>query len=79
MFCLKNPTVYDVRGLIFGLSPSTADYNFEKGLTLLEKTLQAQMPARKFGSLTAFLDWVQQHPVLTMDVTEVRIQRPKDQ
>lgn len=78
LFCLKNPTVYDVRGLIFGLSSSTADYNFEKGLTLLEKTLEAQMPARQFESLTAFLDWVQKHPVLTIDVTEVRIQRPKD-
>jgi hypothetical protein len=79
LFCLKNPTIYDVRGLIFGLSASTADYNFEKGLALLEKALNAHMPARQFESLTAFLDWVQQHPVLTIDVTEVRIQRPKDQ
>ena len=79
LFCLKTPTIYDVRGLIFGLPASTADYNFEKGLALLEKALHAHMPARKFESLTAFLDWVQQHPVLTIDVTEVRIQRPKDQ
>lgn len=78
LFCLKNPTVYEVRGLIFGLSASTADYNFEKGLVLLEKALDAQMPARQFGCLTAFLDWVQQHPVLTIEVTEVHIQRPKD-
>jgi hypothetical protein len=79
LFCLKNPTVYDVRGLILGLSSSTAEYNFEKGLALLEKALDAHMPARRFGCLTTFLDWVQQHPVLTIDVTEVRIQRPKDQ
>jgi hypothetical protein len=83
LFCLKNPTVYQIRGLIFGLSASTADYNFEKGLALLEKALDAQLPARQFGCLTAFLDWVQQHSVLTIDVTEVRIQRqgaapPKD-
>ena len=78
LFCLKNPTVYDVRGLIFGLASSTAEYNFDKGLALLEKALDGQMPARQFECLPAFLEWVSHHPVLTIDVTEVRIQRPKD-
>jgi hypothetical protein len=78
LFCLKNPTVYDVRGLIFNLPTATADYNFEKGLVILEKALDTQKPARSFESLEAFLLYVKDHPNLTIDVTEVFIQRPQD-
>jgi hypothetical protein len=78
LFCLKNPTVHDVRGLIFDIPTATADYNFDKGLTILEKALETHLPARSFEDLLAFLEYVKNHPILTIDVTEVHIQRPKD-
>lgn len=78
LFCLKNPTVHDVRGLIFDIPTTTADYNFDKGLTILEKALETHLPARSFENLPAYLEYVKNHPVLTIDVTEVHIQRPKD-
>lgn len=78
LFCLKNPTIYDVRGLIFNLPTATADYNFEKGLAILEKAVEAHQPARSFESLESFLLYVKDHPHLTIDVTEVFIQRPQE-
>ena len=78
LFCLENPTIGDVRGLIFNLPTATADCNFEKGLIILEKSLDSHLPARSFENLEAFLACVAQHPDLTIDVTEVHIQRPKD-
>ena len=78
LFCLKNPTIGDVRGLIFDLPTATADYNFEKGLVILEKSLDSHLPARSFENLEAFLAYVAQHADLTIDVTELHIQRPKD-
>lgn len=67
-----------MRGLIFNLPTATADYNFEKGLCILENALDNHLPARNFENLEAFLAYVAQHPDLTIDVTEVHIQRPED-
>ncbi len=78
LFCLKNPSICDVRGLIFGIPTATADYNFEKGLSILEQSLDGHMPARCFENMAVFLAYVSAHPHLTIDVTEVKIQRPKD-
>ena len=74
----ENPTIGDVRGLIFDLPTAIADYNFEKGLVILEKSLDSHLPARSFENLEAFLAYVTQHADLIIDVTELHIQRPKD-
>lgn len=78
LFCQKNPTVHDVRALIFNLPTSTADYNFEKGLAILNKALSAFQPAQSFTNLAAFLAYFRHHSHLTIDVTEVFGQRPKN-
>ena len=78
LFCQKNPLVNDVRALIFKLPTTTADYNFEKGVALLDKAMSAFQPARHFADLAAFLAYFKQHPHLTIDVTEVYVQRPQD-
>lgn len=77
-FCLKNPTICDVRGLILNLPTATADYNFEKGLNILKKSLDNHLPARSFENLEHSLAYVAQHADLIIDVTEVHIQSPKD-
>lgn len=78
LFCQKNPLVHDVRALIFGLPTATADYNFEKGVAILEKALAAFQPARSFANLAEFLTYFRHHSHLTIDVTEVYMQRPKN-
>lgn len=78
LFCQKNPTIHDVRALIFNLPTATADYNFEKGLSILEKALAAFQPVISFANLTEFLAYFRHHPHLTIDVTEVYVQRPKN-
>ena len=78
LFCQKNPTVHDVRALIFNLPTATADYNFEKGMTVLEKALAAFQPAQQFADLAEFLAYFRHHAHLTLDVTEIYVQRPKD-
>ena len=78
LFCQKNPLVHDVRALIFGLPTATADYNFEKGVAILEKALVGFQPARSFANLTEFLAYFRHHSHLTIDVTEVYMQRPKN-
>lgn len=78
LFCQKNPLVHDVRALIFGLPTATADYNFEKGVALLDKALAAFQPAQSFANLAEFLAYFRHHPHLTIDVTEIYVQRPKN-
>ena len=78
LFCQKNPTIHDVRALIFNLPTATADYNFEKGMALLDKTLLAFRPAQQFADLTEFLVYFRHHAHLTIDVTEIAVQRPQN-
>lgn len=78
LFCQKNPTIHDVRALIFNLPTATADYNFEKGMVLLDKALLAFRPAQPFADLTEFLAYFRHHAHLTIDVTEVAVQRPQN-
>ena len=78
LFCQKNPTVHDVRALIFDLPTATADYNFEKGMAILEKALLAFQPAQSFATVAEFLAYFRLHTHLTIDVTEVYVQRPKN-
>lgn len=78
LFCQKNPTVHDVRALIFNLPTATADYHFEKGVRVLEKALTAFRPAQQFADLAGFLAHFQHHPHLTLDVTEIYVQRPQN-
>lgn len=68
LFCLKNPTISDVRELIFDLPTASANYNFEKGLVILEESLDSPLLARSFESLEAFLAYVAQHTNLTIGV-----------
>ena len=77
-FCQKNPTVHDVRALIFNLPTSTADYKFEKGLAILNKALSAFQTAQSFANLAGFLAYFRHHSHLTIEVTEVFVQRPKN-
>lgn len=78
LFCQKNPTIHDVRALIFNLPTATADYNFEKGVIILTKALAAFQPAQHFADLTEFLAYFRHHPHLTLDVTEIYVQRPQN-
>ena len=78
LFCQKNPTIHDVRALIFNLPTATADYNFEKGMALLDNALLAFQPAQHFADLTEFLAYFRHHAHLTIDVTEIAVQRPQD-
>ena len=76
LFCQKNPLVHDVRALVFNLPTATADYNFEKGATILAKALEPVQPAQKLANLAEFTACFRGHSHLTIDVTEVYVQRP---
>lgn len=77
LFCQKNPTVHDVRALIFDLPTATADDNFTKGAAILAKALTGFQPAQSFANRADFSAHFAQHPHLTIDVTEVYVQRPR--
>lgn len=77
LFCQKNPTVHDVRALIFNLPTGTADDNFEKGVRVLTRALAAFRPAQHFADLAEFLDYFRHQAHLTLDVTEIYVQRPQ--
>ena len=77
LFCQKNPTVHDVRALIFNLPTATADDNFAKGVRVLTKALAAFRPAQQFGDLAEFLAYFRHQAHLTLDVSEIYVQRPQ--
>lgn len=80
LFTLKNPSTYDVNGLIFGISQSAAVNNFRRGMGILHKALElsGQLPAQEFEDEEALQACLSRHGVLKIDATELSIQRPKD-
>ena len=76
LFSLKNPTTFDVNGLIFGISQTAAEYNFRKGLELLRSALSlcGQLPRQKFKGLADFESYAREHDCLKIDATEVAVQ-----
>jgi len=80
LFTLKNPTTYDVNGIIFGISQSASEQNFKKGLLILKKAIELaqQLPTQSFSDEQALVAFVNQHKKLKIDVTEIAVQRPKD-
>lgn len=80
LFVLKNPTTYDVNGLIFGISQTAAETNFKKGIVILKNALflTGQLPLREFENEAALIAFINEHKHLKIDVTEISIQRPKN-
>lgn len=80
LFVIKNPTTYDVNGLIFGISQSASEQNFKKGLLILKRAVElaGQLPVQSFENQEQLVNFVNQHKKLKLDVTEITVQRPKD-
>ena len=80
LFTLKNPTTFDVNGLIFGISQSASESNFKKGLLILKEAFEDSnhLPKRAFKNEEALIAFVNQHKVLKIDCTEINIQRPTE-
>lgn len=80
LFSLKNPTTFDVNGLIFDISQTAAEYNFRKGLELLRSALSlcGQLPRQDFQDLSDFESYVREHECLKIDATEIAVQRPRN-
>jgi DDE superfamily endonuclease len=80
LYCIKNDMIGAARAFTFGITESSADYNFKKGITLLHATLAENdlLPARHFESEAAFLDYFKAEGKLIIDATEFKIQRPAE-
>jgi hypothetical protein len=80
LFSLKNALILEVKGLIFGIPASTADYNFKKGLEILHRTMEDNtfMPARNFSNEAEFLKYFERESALILDVTEFKVERPSN-
>jgi len=77
---IKSAATNDMISLMFNITASTAQYNYSKGVAILEKALQlaGKLPARKFQDTAEFLDYVRGHDCLLIDVTEIQVERPQD-
>jgi hypothetical protein len=80
LFSLKSGVTYDVLGVVFGCDGSTAKKNQKQGLSILRAALidAEVMPARSFENVVDFEKWLENEPVLILDGTEQRSQRPTD-
>ena len=80
LFSLKNSLTYEVLGCIFDMDASNAKRNQERGVQVLQKTLEILevLPKRTFSSVEEFQAHFAQVDLLTIDATEQRRQRPED-
>ena len=80
LFSLKNPTTFDVNGLIFDISQSAAETIFKRGLALLEIALsmRTDLPRQNFKDISDFKNYLKEHKILKIDVTEITVQRPRN-
>lgn len=79
LFQLKNGLNYDSLGLLIGSDGSNARRNFEKYLTILERTLERKkvMPKRTFKTLEEFKAYLGEDKEIILDASEQVTQRPK--
>lgn len=80
LFGLKSGVTFDVLGFVFGMDVSNAQRNQVLGITVLEIGLgqSGHLPKREFENPEAFAAWFNGQTTLLLDVTEQRIQRPKN-
>lgn len=80
LFTLKNPTTFDVNGLIFDFSQTAAETNFKKGCTILKKAFELchQLPKNQFDTEEELISFLSNQKRLKIDVTEINVQRPKN-
>lgn len=78
LFCMKNDTIGAARAFIFGITESSAHYNFMKGVKILHETFlkNSLLPPRSFTSDEEFIAYFQKETKLIIDATEFKIQRP---
>lgn len=81
LFQLKNGLCYDNLGLLIGTDGSNAQRNFERYLTLLERTLERKgtLPKRNFKNVQEFKQYLQNERDIILDASEQPTQRPKQQ
>jgi len=79
LFQLKNGLCYDNLGLLIGTDGSNAQRNFERYLTLLERTLERKgvLPKRNFKNVQEFEQYLQSDRDIILDASEQPTQRPK--
>lgn len=80
LFYLKTGVSFDVLGVLFGMDGSNAKRNCEKGLLVLEKTLDnlGLLPKRGFKTIKEFEAHMAGNEKLLIDATEVRTERPSN-
>jgi hypothetical protein len=80
LFVLKNPTTFDVNGLIFGFSQTAAQTNFRIGCKILRVAFELchQLPKNEFETETELISFLSKQKRLKIDVTEINVQRPKN-
>jgi hypothetical protein len=78
---IKCGNTYDQIGIFFGMDGSNAKRNQEKGLELLEKTLEKLgcLPKHNIMNKKEFSDIFARMDTLIIDVTEQRITRPSNE
>lgn len=79
LFQLKSGLCYDNLGLLIGSDGSNAQRNFERYLTLLERTLERKgaLPKRNFKNVQEFKQHLQNERDIILDASEQPTQRPK--
>jgi Helix-turn-helix of DDE superfamily endonuclease len=80
LFGLKSGVTFDVLGFIFGIDVSNAHRNLTLGIKVLELGLafSGHLPKREFKTPEEFAEYFKGQKTLILDVTEQRVQRPKD-
>ena len=80
LFSLKTGLTYDVLGFVSGMDGSNAKRNQTLGIDLLNQTLfrLGFMPKREFKDVEEFKSYFESFNAITIDATEHRTQRPKD-
>jgi len=80
LFTLKNPTTFDVNGLVFGFSQTAAETNFKRGTQVLTRAFELchQLPKNEFRTNEEITNFLNNQKRLKIDVTEISVQRPKN-
>ena len=80
LFSLKTGLTYDALGFVSGMDGSNAKRNQNMGIELMSQTLfrLGFMPKREFKDIEEFKTCFEPFKSITIDATEHRTQRPKD-
>jgi hypothetical protein len=79
LYALKSGVTFNILSFSFDMTVSAAHKNLKRYLSVLKYALEeaGHLPKNQFKTVEEFQDYIKDHGVITVDASEIPVQRPQ--